>query len=212
MVANRGRAGFRLRQGGEFDDDILCELHERITGDLDRYGVDFVRRVNSLGGKADNIKAFDVPNPSPENLKRFVLSVVWREVFAKNGLRRGLNLGIKTHQIRDLIFDSTTADFPLFVTYERFTAGSNERVPVGIHPFRIRFMDRIFWQFTVAGCAFFVGTDQRKTIPRFDWLRADINDPARAIIGDQRDIATVGILKPLLRDMTTRRKGRAEQA
>jgi hypothetical protein len=207
MMGNRGRPGFRLRQGGEFDDNILCNRHEGVTGDLDRYGVEFVRCVNSLGTEARNRSSLSVPNPSPETLKRFALSVVWREVFAKNGIRRGLQLGTKLPQIREVIFNKASADFPLFVTYERFTAGPNGRVPLGIHPFKIRLMDRIFWQFTAAGCAFFVCVDQRGIKSRFDWLRADINDPARAIVGDQRDITTVGILKPLLRDMTTKRVG-----
>jgi hypothetical protein len=201
VVAQRGKAGVKFSQGGWFDPDILCDVHERITGDLDRYGVDFVRRARVIDAGHNGGATIDVPNPSPDTLRRFALSVIWREIVSENGAKRGKGLGKRTAEFRDAVFAGGLTTAPIFVSLPKFTAGSDAAVPFGLHPFQIRLMGRIAWSFTIAGCAFHVGTDSQGFPSRFDYLRADTSDPARVLIGDAQDIRTVGILKPLLREM-----------
>ena len=201
----RGEAGHRLRQSGKFDQNILCEEHERITGDIDRYGVDFVRVLNIAGQSAKGSSAVYVPNSNPKLLVRFALSVIWREIHSGHGVKRGLTLGTASDRICQAIFKDGDVSAPTIVSYQQFTGERNERVPVGIHPFRVRMFDRIFWQFTVVGCGIWICTDGRGLPAKFDGVRADLNDPVRAAVGDPRSLSDVGILQGIFRDMRSRR-------
>lgn len=204
VYGERGTPGYRLRQSGKFDDDILCEAHENLTGYLDRYGVDFVRALNAAGNQAGDRQAVSIPNPRPDMLQRFVLSVIWREVQSKRGQAIGLSLGSWAESVTDAVFWQRSIAAPLVASYQRFTAERSERVPIGIHPFRVRMLGRNFWQFTVSGCAFWLCLDRRGLPPKFDGVRADLNDPARAVIGDAKPLEEVGILRAIFDDMRRR--------
>lgn len=205
IYGERGRPGYKFQQSGKYDHDILCELHERITGDLDKYAVDFIRAINLGGQSVRDDPAIDIPNPDRRRLVRFALSVIWREVFSANGVARAFSLGGWSSAMREAIFADADIQVPIIVSYQRFTDENNNRVPIGIHPFRVRMLDRNFWQFAAVGCAFWTCVDSRGLPEKFDGVRADLNDPARVIVGDPLALSEVGILQAIFRDMRRRR-------
>src|SRR4051794_14301618 len=54
----------KFSQSGLVDRTLLCSGHEAITGELDRYGVEFIRRVRAA--RAAHADRFQVDNPDPE--------------------------------------------------------------------------------------------------------------------------------------------------
>jgi hypothetical protein len=195
-----------LSQGGTFDTNLLCAKHENATADLDRYGTEFLRRSEALFEAQNPQQAFEVANPEPQTLRRFALSVVWREVHSANGRESRLSLGPYEYDVRSAVFDKAELAWPLLVSRTRFTLKERTPVKFAVHPFRVRFASLTAWTFTAVGYSFWVISDRRGLPPAHDFVRADIRNPALVIVGHEQDFRSVGVLQKLFSNMLQRHR------
>lgn len=114
----RTESGTQLSQSGEFDRDILCEDHERSLSDCDTYGVEWVRGFSKNAKLVFDGQLYEVPNPRPDLMLKFVGSVIWRHGVSQRHLRFGSNLGPWERQLRDLIFGQSNYN-PAFMIRKR---------------------------------------------------------------------------------------------
>lgn len=204
VSGSRRRKGTRLSQGGNFDNNMLCAKHENATADLDRYGTEFLRRAEAMFETQKPDRSFEVANPEPEALRRFALSVVWREVHSANGRESRLSLGPYKDDVRRAVFEQADLPWPLIISRTRFTLEDDGPVKFVIHPFRVRFAGLNAWTFTAVGHGFYLISDRRGLPPAHDLVRADIRNPALVIVGHEQDFRTVGILQKLFSNMRQR--------
>lgn len=204
VSGSRHRAGTRLSQGGNFDSNMLCATHENATAALDRYGTEFLRRSEALFEAQNPERAFEVANPEPHTLRRFALSVVWREVHSANGQESRLSLGPYEDDVRNAVFGTADLPWPLLVSRTRFTLEERGPVKFAVHPFRVRFVGLTAWTFTAVGHSFWLISDRRGLAPAHAFVRADIRDPALVIVGHEQDFRSVGVLQKLFSNMRQR--------
>lgn len=174
-VLERGAERPLALQAGLFDDMLLCAEHEQITGELDRYGVEFIRRVRSERGNS-NGQGITVPNPDPAKLARFVHSIVWRAVSSRVGNQSNDALGSRYTEITNSVFSAKPSETVLFCGSVRFENDSKEIITATM-PQRTRQDGRWLWQFQLNGTYFtlFIGG---KAFPQsFASSRADLHDP-----------------------------------
>ena len=203
LAASLSHIGAKPMQGGPFSDHLLCHAHESLTAAVDKYAVEFVRRLNSEWRHRGGTEVLEVVNPQPELLKRFALLTIWREVCAKQV--PGLSLGPYTATVGAYVFeDGTAPDWPVIVQRTNFTLPGKGAIDFGVHPYRVRFADRGGWAFTVAGAAFFVVSDQRGLPSIFSEWAVDRHNPARVTVSDATPFTDVGMLKPLLGKLAAR--------
>lgn len=192
-------------QSGAFSDHILCEKHEGLTAKVDKYAVEFVRRVNTEWRARGGGDTLEISNPQPELIRRFALLTIWREVASRH--EKGLSLGPYADQMSDYIFnDGHALEWPVVVQRTNFTLPGQEAIDFALHPFRIRFADRSAWTFTVAGVAFIIVSDQRGIPSIFEEWIADTHDPARVTVSHTEHITDVGMLKALMSKLGKSRK------
>jgi hypothetical protein len=204
VSGSRHRAGTRLSQGGNFDSNMLCAKHENATADLDRYGTEYLRRAEALFEAQRPTRSFEVSNPMPQTLRRFALSVVWREVHSANGQKSGLSLGPYEEDVRRAVFCTVDLPWTLLVSRTRFTLEDRRPVKFALHPFRVRFGGLSAWTFTAVGHSFWLISDRRGLPAAHNDFRADSRNPAVVVVGHEQDFRSVRILQNLLSSMLRR--------
>lgn len=109
--------GVKLQAKGRFDRTILCAEHEQALNDGDTYGVRFIRSFHSSGRPILGDAMWEVPNPRPEQLVKFVAACIWRRGVSKVGREQAdLSLGAAEPRLRSLLFGKdATYDPPLMV-------------------------------------------------------------------------------------------------
>jgi hypothetical protein len=200
-LGSRKHAGIRKTQGGAFDDDLLCHHHESITSKLDTYGITFIRRAKQAF-RPSSEESFFVANPQPTYLSRFVASIIWREVKYADGL----TLGPFEDPATKHVFEGCPLDWPMFMSRDFFTLGSDHPIEFNTHPHRIKLLDRNGWKLTILGFSFWVIVDKRG-FPRLPHeMRLDQSNPVRVLVGHKQDFRDVGTLKPILKRMLEERE------
>lgn len=174
-VLERGADRPRSLQAGQFDDNLLCHDHENITGELDRYGVEFVRRVRDGRSKAFG-EGMNIENPDPPKLSRFVHSVIWRAVASPLGNVDTDGLGSRRAAIEDWIFREKYTPTILFCASVRDEHEGREFL-TAMMPTRIREQGRWLWQFQVVGCYFTLFIGGAGFPANFATSRADLANP-----------------------------------
>lgn len=106
--------GMSKTQSGLWDDDILCDTHEKMLGDPDSAGIDFCRRVgeSTLVIKPD---IFTIGGVDTDQLVQFVAAVLWRcSVSSRFGMH-AFELGAAAEKkLGAILFeDMPVRDFPL---------------------------------------------------------------------------------------------------
>jgi hypothetical protein len=207
ISGSRHRTGIRSSQAGSFDSNILCSKHENFTAPLDKYGVKFIRKSELIFRTSSSINAYEVPNDHPNLLHRFALAVVWREVHSINGIQSRLSLGRYEESVRAAVFGLEPLGWPLWVQRTRFTLGQKPPINFAVHPYRIRLAGRNAWTFTALGHGFFLISDNQGIPATYDFVRADMANPALVLVGHEQDFRTVGTLKSILANMLRRDRG-----
>lgn len=179
-ILSRGAARPEFSQSGLVDPSLLCSDHEAITGELDRYGVDFVRRARS--GRSSSSEGFQVDNPQPHKLLGFAASIVWRAVVSPLGNADRDSLGRSEGAVARAVFAGAPLRAQLYVASISIRHEDNELNTV-IMPNRRREAGAWLWMFTVNGCFFclFLGEPRLKQSARR--ARADLlSDPVVAYL------------------------------
>jgi hypothetical protein len=141
----------KFSQSGLVDRALLCSAHEAITGELDRYGVDFIRRVR----KERNLHRdrFQIDNPEPGKLLRFATSIVWRAVVSAHGNANRDDLGPLEKGLERNVFEGVALNAQLFVSSVSIQHDERELL-TAMMPVRSRQAGAWAWVFTLNGCFF----------------------------------------------------------
>ena len=178
MVGTTDSAGYRITQGGHFDNDILCEKHERALEQLDDYGVDFVRSFPTRHEKREmEGRSFWVLRGiESDRLVRFAASVIWRWSVSSQPATSGIWLGAQTITFRRAVFEgANVGGEPALGFYSmRSRELAPETVsgmvlpPTAMRPFGIR-----HFGFGVGGLIFVVKADVRAVPPEEALLKVN---------------------------------------
>lgn len=162
LIGDRNRDGAVFSQSGMWDREILCEVHERQLGESDDYAVEFCRTFSALATKLDDAPGYMVPNPRPELLTRFVMSVVWRFAVSRHGKSHQARLGPYEARLRDLIFGLGTGlkEPEIMVVRHEYKLDSYD-VKLATHPSAARFKGLLYWHFNVSSLDFRMKLDAR---------------------------------------------------
>lgn len=123
--------GTKFQAKGLYDPDLLCRLHEDAFREADDYGIRFIRQFLKKGRATFRDKVWEVPNPKPRLLVRFVAACIWMPGVSPVGAEGAdLDLGLAEPRLRDLLFNPTTS-FNLPLVLKRCTFASQGQV---LHP------------------------------------------------------------------------------
>lgn len=204
VLGSRFKSGIRKTQGGVFSPDMLCEGCENLTADLDRYGWDFVQRVNQLSNGRKS-EALIVENPEPEVLGRFVLSLIWRNCHASGFKVSRETLGPYDQEATSVVFGSAPMRWPVLASLDQFKSNSSGQARLVIYPWRTRFGDRTAWAVTLSTLTFFLIIDNRGPAQRMAGFEAQHDNPLQVVVSDPQNIESVPILQELFRSMRRKR-------
>lgn len=206
ITGSRYQIGIRHSQGGTFNNDLLCRVHEGMTAAPDKYAIEFVRRVQAARSAPRNGVTLQIANPAPQMLRSFALLTIWREVHSCN--RPSLTLGAHDASIRRHLFEGAPApDWALIVQRTHFIVADDGGIDFNTYPYRVRLLDRTAWLFAVAGVAFLTISDNRGLPPLFaDW-RADSHDPCPVPAADPLPITDVRSFRAVFTAMRARPTG-----
>jgi hypothetical protein len=165
-VGTRGEPGFSLTQSGYFDNDILCEAHEKALQLFDEYGVNFVRefrqkrRVQIIKGE----RYWYIQNIDSDLLVRFAASIVWRWSVSRLSIARDVNLGGQEKTFRAVVFegaDCTQEPQVGLYSMDSRTLGSEAVCRLIMVPSDVLSKGVRNWGFAVGGVSFIVKADKR---------------------------------------------------
>jgi hypothetical protein len=192
-----GLDGSRVKvQGGVWDPGLLCDEHESALNDADTYGVEFARAVREMPIASPGI--YRLPNPKPPQLKRFLLSVVWRH---DNSGRMGTirnGLGPYEESVRRAVFESATIEAPVFLRRVRTMAGKAP-VEIAATPALARFGERNCWKITFGWLDAFVKLDKGRWPTSLEHADASVSDPAIVLVGAPEQLTDNPHLRELLK-------------
>jgi hypothetical protein len=162
-LMHKGRLKIRSVQSLGFDDDILCAACDGKIGDLDKYALEFCRKVKGI--RSIVYPHFFIRDVKTDMLVRFAASVVWRCAISSNPDMREVSLGPETSAFADVVFDSSTSpiSYPkvALVRYESRTFADVEHF--AMVPTATDAMGARFYCFSLGGFRFAVMLD------RADW-------------------------------------------
>ena len=98
----------KFRQAGVYDNEILCECCEKKFSEFDRYGWEILGPITldrPPAGRDLDVYKIDCET---DNLRRFILSVLWRASVSKNPFYSAVKLGPYETPIRERIINSDT--------------------------------------------------------------------------------------------------------
>ncbi|SMC34646.1 hypothetical protein SAMN06297251_101222 [Fulvimarina manganoxydans] len=179
VVGYSNRNGWTHSQSG-ISEYLLCGAHEKALLFSDTYGVDFARRASALSAnfhEAGNL--IFVPNPKPDFLGKFALSVIWRHVVSSQGKALGLSLGTHRKPIEDFIFRGMDWPYKLLLLRPSESL-RKERIDIISMPSRGRFLGLNSWRFTVPGVAVVALVNNQAFPSKFEEFAAS-KDPSPII-------------------------------
>jgi hypothetical protein len=205
IIASRKSSGPKPSQSGISYPNLLCDTHEKQTSVVDKYGIEFVRRIAAEWKNHRTNGSMRVVNPQPEMIRRFALLTIWREVHAVENSTR--TLGRFDQAIQDGLFGtSLLPDWPVIVQRTNFVDEQGEPVDYNIYPWRNKIFERNCWCFTAAGVNFFVVSDNRGLPLKFSSYSADTNDPAIVAIPSPLPVKKMGMVNSVIDSMAKNRK------
>lgn len=189
------RLGIKKPQSGEWDDDLLCAVHEQSLQESDRYGVQWIRQFET--GREPHIEndVFNVPNKRPDLLLKFVCSVVWRHAMSLRSSDFDMSLGPWEMKLRSLIFAESKYN-PLFVISARRWLHMSEYIgDVAFMPRRNLGHGRRGWEFEIGGLVWILILDTRRHFRLLKGMAAnDCNPVLVEKIPDRELVDSPGII------------------
>jgi len=165
LQGRRDRDGRQRSQSGDYDEDLLCDRHERMLGAADRYGVGLWRSVKRRIAAAPCAFRWTVPNPEPDLLALFIMSVVWRFAQSKFGRDAPFTLGPYEASLRARIFSGEPAGHePAIVVAVAEQRVGAQAVEVVHAPHWARIGHEIWWRFHVGGVEFWMKLGKRTSV------------------------------------------------
>jgi len=151
--------GYRVLQSGSWCDTILCDAHESLLGDVDRYGVafcrDFMRRLK------EGQEPIEIANPRPDLLVLFASACVWRMAAARTDGQPEKWLGPYAKRLSAALFEQAPFDTPLLLSRHAYQIKRGEIMNLSLMPHPHSELGIKFWRFIVCGLIFDLKMDNR---------------------------------------------------
>lgn len=204
VEGSRHKDGVKFRQNGEWDDGILCDLHERLIGSGDDYGIDFVRRV--AGTPLHKEKRLHLSNPKPDALIQFAYATVWRFCVARGYSHLKQALGPYEDCLRRMLLAETAPSLQVLITQRPFHLNKESSINIAVLPYRTKLLSWNVWHFVVRNSSFFIKTDQRPFPWNWSPYVVNGNQNLQIPVGDSLSIVDVPVFKPIFARMGTLQK------
>lgn len=196
LVSSRlGENSLRKVQNGRWSYKILCDTHEKHLGPADKYGIEFARRA--IAHKLPTAH-FSVPNPQPDLLKKFILSLIWRADAAERADGRQSQLGSYEAAIRHCIFENGTLEAPIFFLRPNLTADGRP-VPIALEPTRVRMRDCNGWKLGFGNLDAVAKLDKKPWPKEWSEVDASIQTSVLILDAEPSDIRNAPAYHPLIR-------------
>lgn len=204
VEGSRFQDGYSLRQNGIWDDELLCEEHEKKSGLGEKYSIELIRSLPTKAVRQFE-NAWALPNPRPELLAHFVHATVWKFAVSRYGRANDLSLGRYEKELRSRVFEGADPDLQFLVGRHKFVL-SEKRVPIGIPPHRRKLGDLGIWLFVIGGLQFHLKTDKRPFPTSWQPYLGNGNDPLILTDGFELDILELPMLRPIIQRMLARKR------
>lgn len=196
-----GRPGAKFTQSGFADERLLCSEHEAALGIYDNYGVRIARAIGKAV-PAEGARFVTVENPRPHLFRKFVLSLIWRQV-ASSVLDGEANaLGPYREKIEAAIFHDGDVTAPMFVTRPDIRLLGN-KAPLIVHPARTVFLDRHAWRCELGGISVLMKLDRRPWPPELRRFDLGSESKAEVLVEPPKDLREIEAFRPLFKHMLT---------
>lgn len=193
VSGNRFRVGIRYQAKGTFDRNLLCRRHEDAFRLCDNYSVPFIRTFQTAGRETLGGRLWEVPNPKPDLLVRFMAGCVWRRAMSPVGTSGAdLSLGRWEAPLRAYLFDGTTDYVPRLMLYRRRIR--SQSVPLdGLmwEPYKDATWGDDAWSFMALGCHFTLQLSPYSRGQFPPYLIANNRDPVRCVNRVPEEISRV---------------------
>lgn len=194
----RDRDGATFLQSGLWDGGILCEFHERHLAESDDYAVEFCRTFANTAKPVEGAPGYIVPNPRPEFLTRFVMSVFWRFTVSRHGKAVGAHLGPYEARLRTLVFEPSAGHSePEIVVVRHDYQIDGRTIKFAINPHSARINGIMRWQFHIASLDFQMKLGDRPDgLPQM--LYAQGSDPLIVVDNGPEDVRDTKAIRTIL--------------
>lgn len=172
---------------GPFDRDLLCDEHEKITADLDTYGMKFIRSARQLARSSSGAQTIDVPNQNPAKLSRFVGSIVWRCFVSPHGENDPSALAQYREALEQWVFESKPFDALTAVAATTSFRVGSLKAPMIVLPWRVGTPDRCVWHMELGGITFLMEAGADAQFKSITQARLELSDPVMVLINQEID-------------------------
>ena len=201
VEGSRHQPGIKISQSGHWDDELLCEAHERAFADADDYAARFWRRFERQARLSDTGNSYTVSNPRPDLLLRFVYASVWRYVASREGSRHNLELGPYRQQFERVLFNGAPPILQALVSRSNIVDLRGKRIEIGVPPYRRKLLQWTVWHFSLAGFDFYLKTDQRSFPADWEQFLINGNDPVTLPLIDPLRFDSIPMFRPIFTQM-----------
>ncbi len=191
--ANRFSPGVTFQAKGLFDRNILCREHEDRLNAADTYGVDFIRGFHERGRLIVKGNIWEVPNPRPDLLLKFVAACIWRRGVSKvKRADANLELGPAEPRLQGLLFgNGGTYDPPFTVARRHIVSDGAPLHELMFEPAKGYGFGDNTWSFLAFGCEFTMKLNPYSSPPFPAVTVANGRDPIWAFNHDPQEITDI---------------------
>lgn len=190
---------------GPFDRNLLCDKHEKVTADLDAYGMKFIRKARQLASLEPQAQTIAVPNPHPSKLIRFIASIIWRGFVSPHGEDNPTELGQFRGLLEQFVFcDEQTDAFTAVAAITSYRIGTLKGRII-VLPWRVATPNRFIWHMELGGISFLMEAGDHAEFKRITAARLEVSDPAMVLINGEVDALTWQPVADIFRAANARR-------
>lgn len=201
VEGSRNEAGIKITQSGHWDEDFLCGAHEHAFATSDDYAARFYRRFERGAVLSSTGKSYELGNPRPDLLLRFVYATVWRYVASNQGQKNNLQLGPYRDHFERVLFEGEEPFLEALISRSNIVDRRGKSVSLGIPPYRRKLMGRTVWHSSLAGFDFYLKTDQRSYPLDLKEFLINDNDPITIPVIDPLRFDSIPMLQPIFMQM-----------
>jgi hypothetical protein len=200
------KRGEQKSQSGAWDDDLLCDKHEKALQESDRYAVQWIRRFEMERAVAADGDFFFMINKRPDLLQKFVCSVVWRHALSSQSSNFDMDIGPWEVRLRELIFGQSAYDPVFAICTRRWLNQSEHMKDVAFPPHKNPEYGRRGWEFEIGGLVWILILDNRRESKSLRALAANDKNPVMILnLSDEELVDRPGVIDIAV-NMLSRRK------
>ncbi|MFT4894766.1 MAG: hypothetical protein ACI8QU_001577 [Devosia litorisediminis] len=190
FAADRGRGRWVEYQSGPWDKSILCQDCEASLGDCDDYAVRWIRGFSQKAVSLPSGLGFEVPNPKPALLVKFVAATLWRAAVSPHMSHEGLSLGPWEFSLRNFVFNDVGDEPRVIVVRKVWTVDGKEHPEIAVPPYGAPKWGKRAYTFDLSGFGWGIRLDNRSypQSPFHNDLLCNQRDPMPVLNAGTKDI------------------------